>query len=153
MTYHPTDSQANTTLPCQMDILFTGTSILKISTRILPKCGLGSGIILYGLQLPGSAIDFNVKIDGSASQVSFPAIPLAEDSPTIYNFTFYDNQSLPLTNHFLSVISTGQFFFGYAYVNQTDPAPKPSTSSSSTPVSTSSSVTSSTTSPTPGSSR
>ena len=150
MTYHPTDSQANTTVPCQMDILFTGTSILKISTRILPKCGSGSGIILYGLQLPGFAIDFSVKIDGSDSQVSFPAIPLAEDSPTIYNLTLYDNQSLPLTNHFLSVISTGQFFFGYAYVNQTDPAPKPSTSS---PVSTTSSVTSSTTSPTPGSSR
>jgi hypothetical protein len=136
-----------------MEVLFTGTSILKFSARVLLNCvGLGSGITIYGLQLPGFPVKFNVTIDGSIpQQVSFPAIPLAEKSPTIYNLKLYDNQSLPLSNHDLTIASTGEMFFGYADVNQTDAAPIPSPSSSA-PVP-SSSVTSPTTSPTPGSSR
>src|SRR5882762_9179622 len=106
MTYCPTDSQCNLTIPCVMELPFTGTSILRFSTCVLLKCaGLGSGITIKGLQIPGASINFTVIIDGNGpQQVSFPDIPMAEQSPTIYDLTLYDNQSLPLSNHHLTVM-------------------------------------------------
>ena len=135
-----------------MDIPFTGTSIFQIFNSCSNCAGLGSGITIYGLQTPFGFTNFTISLDGNVlpSQVVLLG-PQAAGSPTTYNVTLYDNQSLPLAYHDLAITSTAEFIFDYAYVNQTDPTPK-TLPSSSAPVP-SSSATSPTTSPTPHPSR
>jgi len=125
----------DSTMPCLIEIPFTG-----------------SGITIYGLQVPGISINFTVSLDGKVlpQQISFPPQSPSAGLPTTYNITLYNNQSLPLSDHDLIISVTSNMIFDYAYVNQTPPIPN---SWASYPASVPSSSSTPTTSPTPHPSR
>jgi len=96
----------------------------------------GSGITIYGIQMD-TGPNFSVSIDDIPlpSNVAFPALP--PRSPTIYNMSFYDKQSLSASYHTLTITNNGEMTFDYAYINETAPfltSSKTSSSGSSIPV-------------------
>jgi hypothetical protein len=85
-----------------------------------------------------------VSLDGTGAPPPTlrPQLPL--QSPALYNFSYYDFQSLALTFHMLTITiadwqgGESEFLFDYAYINETALPPPPLSTSTTTPSTTSS---------------
>jgi len=105
----------NTTAHCFMQVQFTG-----------------SGITVRGLQAIGN-IDFTATLDGITLLPPIQISVQPDGSPTRYNVSLLDLQTLTPTFHTLFIDSSAHFFFDDAYVNETNPsAPPPSSSTTTT---------------------
>jgi hypothetical protein len=99
--------------------------------------GPGSGLTIYGVFW--DTVNFTVTIDEEAAPPPTLYPPLPGDSPLVYNLSFYDVQSLPVSLHLLlmTVVPFSgdtyyNLFFDSAYINTTAPS-LPPLSSSQTP--------------------